>query len=185
MEDGDGYGGPVATSGYDRRVPDLSAHDAGTVALVACVVAALALLLAAWALLRLRSTRRQLAVLGAEGGHDVLTLMARQSAQVAEVRAETAAAMAEARRARAEVADSLRHVAVVRYDAFGDMGGRLSFSAALLDDGGDGVVLTSINGRSETRTYAKGVKAGASEHALSPEEEQAVSFARRGEGARR
>ena len=49
----------------------------------------------------------------------------------------------------------MRHVAVVRYDAFADMGGRLSFSAALYDDSGDGFVLSSINGRSETRTYAK------------------------------
>ena len=55
---------------------------------------------------------------------------------------------------------ALRHVAVVRYDAFGDMGGRLSFSAALLDDQGDGLVLSSINGRSETRTYAKALVGG-------------------------
>ena len=62
---------------------------------------------------------------------------------------------------------------------FGDMGGRLSFSAALLDDAGDGIVLTSINGRSETRTYAKGVKGGDSDHSLSPEEQQAISYATR------
>src|SRR5688500_10205052 len=79
---------------------------------------------------------------------------------------------------RADLSDVIRHVAVVRYDAFPDMGGRLSFSAALLDDAGDGLVLTSINGRSETRTYAKGIKGGRSEHALSPEEEQAISHAR-------
>jgi hypothetical protein len=59
------------------------------------------------------------------------------------------------------------------------MGGRMSFSAALLDDAGDGLVLTSINGRSETRTYAKGVKAGSSDHTLSPEEEQAITYATR------
>ena len=59
------------------------------------------------------------------------------------------------------------------------MGGRLSFSAALLDDSGDGLVLTSINGRSETRTYAKGVKAGESDHSLSPEEQQAIGYAGR------
>ena len=81
--------------------------------------------------------------------------------------------------ARADLSDALRHVAVVRYDAFGDMGGRMSFSAALLDDAGDGMVLTSINGRSETRTYAKGVQAGVSDHSLSPEEEQAVGYATR------
>jgi hypothetical protein len=61
------------------------------------------------------------------------------------------------------------------------MGGRMSFSAALLDDAGDGLVLTSINGRSETRTYAKGVKAGASDHTMSPEEQQAIAYATRAE----
>ncbi len=86
---------------------------------------------------------------------------------------------AEVEALRQENSEALRHLSVVRYDAFGDMGGRLSFSAALLDDAGDGLVLTSINGRSETRTYAKGVKGGASEHQLSPEEEQAISFATR------
>jgi len=79
---------------------------------------------------------------------------------------------------RMEASDALRHLAVVRYDAFGDMGGHLSWSLALLDDGGNGVVLTSIHGRSEARTYAKNVAGWSCEQALSPEEEEAVSFAR-------
>jgi hypothetical protein len=79
---------------------------------------------------------------------------------------------------RADLGQALRHVAVVRYDAFGDMGGRLSWSLALLDDGGNGVVLTSIHGRSEARTYAKNVTGWACDQALSPEEEEAISFAR-------
>lgn len=74
----------------------------------------------------------------------------------------------------------LRHVGVVRYDAFADMGGRLSFSAAIYDDNGDGLVLSSINGRSETRTYAKPLTGLRSEHTLSPEEQQAIQTARRG-----
>ena len=73
---------------------------------------------------------------------------------------------------------ALRHVAVVRYDAFGDMGGRLSFSAALYDDAGNGLVISSINGRSETRTYAKPLVDLRSDHTLSPEEEQAIKAAR-------
>ncbi len=79
---------------------------------------------------------------------------------------------------RAEAGDALRHLAVVRYDAFGDMGGRLSWSLALLDDGGDGVVLTSIHGRSEARTYAKSVGGWSSDQQLSPEEQEAVDRAR-------
>jgi hypothetical protein len=71
-------------------------------------------------------------------------------------------------------------VSVVRYDALRDQSGRLSFSVALLDDLGDGVVLSAINGRSETRLYAKGVKDGNSGQPLSPEEQQAVTYALRG-----
>ncbi|WP_240311739.1 DUF4446 family protein [Nocardioides houyundeii] len=73
---------------------------------------------------------------------------------------------------------ALRHLAVVRYDAFGDVGGHLSWSVALLDDAGDGVVLTSIHGRSEARTYAKSIASWSSEQQLSPEEEEAVAHAR-------
>jgi hypothetical protein len=69
---------------------------------------------------------------------------------------------------------SVRNVALLRYDAFEDVGGRLSFSCALLDDGGNGVVLTSINGRQETRVYAKPVAQGTSSHNLSLEEEEAI-----------
>jgi hypothetical protein len=79
---------------------------------------------------------------------------------------------------RMEAAEALRHLAVVRYDAFGDMGGHLSWSMALLDDGGNGVVLTSIHGRSEARTYAKNVTSWTCDQALSPEEEEAVKFAK-------
>jgi hypothetical protein len=66
----------------------------------------------------------------------------------------------------------------VRYDAFGDMGGHLSWSMALLDDSGNGVVLTSIHGRSEARTYAKNISSWTCDQALSPEEEEAVGFAK-------
>jgi len=79
---------------------------------------------------------------------------------------------------KAESAQALRHVAVIRYDAFTDTGGQLSWSLALLDDSGSGVVLTSIQGRNESRTYAKNVAAWASETQLSPEEEDAITHAR-------
>lgn len=79
---------------------------------------------------------------------------------------------------RVEVSDALRHLAVVRYDAFGDMGGHLSWSLALLDDSGNGVVLTSIHGRSEARTYAKNITDWKCEQQISPEEEEALAVAK-------
>lgn len=87
----------------------------------------------------------------------------------APVRAVAAAGPRDAR--------ALTRVAVVRYDAFGDLAGALSFSAALLDDAGNGLVLSSINGRSETRTYAKGISGGHSDAPLSPEEQEAIAEA--------
>ena len=81
---------------------------------------------------------------------------------------------------RQDIAQALRHVAVVRYDAFGDMGGRLSFSAAIIDDAGDGLVLSTIHGRGESRTYAKGVVGGDADATLTPEERQALAAARTG-----
>jgi len=80
---------------------------------------------------------------------------------------------------RGELRETLKHLAVVRYDAFGDTGGKLSWSMALLDDQGDGVVLTSINSRADARTYAKEVRAFASEAKLSPEEEEAIENLRK------
>ena len=67
----------------------------------------------------------------------------------------------------------------MRYDAFGDMGGHLSWSLALADDAGDGVLLTSIHGRNDARSYAKTITAWRCDVQLSPEEEQALGQLRR------
>jgi Protein of unknown function (DUF4446) len=79
---------------------------------------------------------------------------------------------------RAEAAGAIRHLGIVRYDAFGDVGGRLSWSLALLDDRGDGVVLTAIHGRSEARSYAKSIAGWSCDQPLSPEEQEAVGSAK-------
>ena len=77
---------------------------------------------------------------------------------------------------------ALRDVALVRYDALNEMSGHLSFSVALLNSEGHGIVLSSINSRAETRSYIKPVVAGEGTQELSPEEAHAVRTARLGEG---
>lgn len=71
-------------------------------------------------------------------------------------------------------AKSIQHVGIVRFNAFKDMGGDLSYAVALLDQQGDGVVLSSIFGMEDARTYAKPIKGGKSSYQLSEEEEQAI-----------
>jgi hypothetical protein len=141
-------------------------------------VAILGLLGSVVANIRVRRLRKGLSVLdGPSGPESVLDALGRGTAETQALRSELTRAKAELDVARHELADALRHVAVVRYDAFGDMGGRMSFTAALLDDSGDGLVITSINGRTESRAYAKGVKQGASDQSLSPEETEAIALA--------
>ena len=75
---------------------------------------------------------------------------------------------------------ALRYAAVVVYDATDDRAGKLSRSIALLNERGDGLVLTVLSGRTETFFFCKMVRGGRGTEALSPEEEQAVAQARVG-----
>jgi hypothetical protein len=77
---------------------------------------------------------------------------------------------------------AVRDVAIVHYDALKEVSGGLSFSLAMLNAAGDGVVLTSINGRTETRTYARVIQSWRSQQLLSPEEDHVVRAARLGRG---
>lgn len=73
---------------------------------------------------------------------------------------------------------SKRHMGLVRYDAFEDVGGNQSFALALYDDDGNGAVLSSIIGRSEARVYCKPLVNGRSERSLSQEEQRAIREAK-------
>ena len=151
------------------------------VAVCGAAVAATGLLLGVTAHVRISRLRGAYSLLQGEDGNASFVEAAARTGRLVELlRGEVTEVSAGLEDVRTDLADAIRHVAVVRYDAFGDMGGRLSFSAAMLDDSGDGLVFSSINGRSETRTYAKGVKRGTSEAPLSPEEEQVVGWALRG-----
>ena len=72
---------------------------------------------------------------------------------------------------------SLQHVGIVRFNPFEDTGSDQSFAIALLDDRRDGIVLSSLHGRGQTRVFAKPVESGESTHQLSDEEAQAIRIA--------
>lgn len=77
---------------------------------------------------------------------------------------------------------SIQHIGLVRFNPFEDTGSDQSFAIALLDDRQDGVVISSLHGRNNTRVFAKPVEGGASSHALSDEETQAIRIAVSGTG---
>ncbi|KLU59136.1 hypothetical protein CEB3_c41200 [Peptococcaceae bacterium CEB3] len=67
--------------------------------------------------------------------------------------------------------------ALVRFNAFPNMGSDLSFSLALLNEEGSGLVLSSINSRDESRVYAKPLVQGESRYPLIGEEREAIAKA--------
>jgi hypothetical protein len=73
--------------------------------------------------------------------------------------------------------NAVQKVGIVRFDAFEDIGGMLSYAVALLDNNGDGVLVCTINGRQESRSYAKPITKGESTFNLSMEERQAIEEA--------
>lgn len=72
---------------------------------------------------------------------------------------------------------NLKKIGLVRYNAYKDTGSNLSFSLAILNDNNNGIVLNGIYGRDNSNIYAKPVVNGASEYALSKEEEEAIKKA--------
>ena len=58
----------------------------------------------------------------------------------------------------AQLPEQIDRVAMLRYNAFPDIGGNLSFSVALLNQKGSGLSLSGIRSRSETLIYAKEVQ---------------------------
>jgi hypothetical protein len=68
-----------------------------------------------------------------------------------------------------KVAGAKRHLGLVRYDAFEDVGGAQSFALALFDDRGDGAILNGLVGRTDCRVYCKPLQNGRSERSLSQE----------------
>ncbi len=77
----------------------------------------------------------------------------------------------------ARLVSAVQKVGLVRYDAFDDLTGELSFSFVLLDSADNGVVLTSIFGRENSQAYAKEIRGGKASQELSREEMRALDRA--------
>ena len=75
---------------------------------------------------------------------------------------------------------TIQKVGIVKYDAFKEMGGKLSFTLALLDENNNGFLMNSVHSSDGCYSYTKRVKNGDSEIALSNEEKVAIERAMKG-----
>jgi hypothetical protein len=125
--------------------------------------------------LQLRGRLRGL--LAGDGVPALDELLSAHAERLAGLEVDTAGLRLQLERAMAQMTGHTQHVAVVRFNAFSDTGSDLSFSLALLDGEGSGVVVTSLFGREESRIYAKPIVARSSQYRLSAEEELAIARA--------
>ncbi len=109
-----------------------------------------------------------------EGGRDLAGVLDAHLARVLAVARRQDELDAHAVVLETQAGRSVQGVGFVRFNTFEDTGGNQSFTLALLDPAGNGVVLNSLHARNQTRLYAKAVRAGVAEGAASDEEAEAI-----------
>ncbi len=160
-------------------MPDLTNDQLTLAVMILAGVALIAFLMGLLLALRLHKLRREYALLRGSKGEerDIFSAVGRSIRRL-EASDRRLDELLQAIQQQGDLGRySLQRFGVVRYNAFEEMGGNLSFSLAILDDHGDGLVLTSINGRADSRTYAKPIKGLTSSHTLSDEEREAIASA--------
>ncbi|TME59748.1 MAG: DUF4446 family protein [Chloroflexi bacterium] len=152
--------------------------DEGTLSLVVVALAAAVVLLVVWVAWLQRSEavlrRRLRRLIGDAEGTGFDEVLDRQLRRLDEVAGRVDALNKLHHDLENLTQRSIQKVGVVRFNPFADTGGDQSFAIALLDAEGNGLVLSSLHGRTDTRIFAKQVQSGRSRHQLSDEEQDAI-----------
>ncbi len=129
---------------------------------------------------RLRRQYQRL-VTGTDGGN--LEQVLNQHVDRVQKALETVTALeAKTWRIERNLKHSMQWMGLVRFNPFRDTGGAQSFALAIVDGYGDGVVVSSLHSRDNTRVYAKPLHKWESTYSLTDEEKQAIARAYRQRG---
>ena len=155
--------------------------DERTLSLLAIALAAAVVLVLVWLALLQRShagLRRRLRRVLPDGEAVTLDQVLERQLERVETLSQRLDALNKLQHELEELTQrTIQKVGVVRYNPFADSGGDQSFAIALLDSLGNGVVISSLHSRAETRVFAKPVQAGRSRYPLSDEEQEAIKKA--------
>ena len=129
------------------------------------------LILVVYTMVRLSSMRaRYREMMRGSQSEDLEGMLLQHISAVEKVAATNARILEENELIRQFLRKTLVRTAMVRFRAFEDMGGDLSYAVAMLDADNDGVIFSSIFARADSRSYIKPIKGGSSEYALTDEE---------------
>ena len=154
----------------NNLVSYIASHEA--VLLLASMLLILVLLiLVVYTMVRLSTMRaRYREMMRGSETEDIEGMLIQHIHEVEQVAATNAHILEENELIRQFLRKTLVRTAMVRFRAFEDMGGDLSYAVAMLDANNDGVIFSSIFARADSRSYIKPIKNGSSEYSLTDEE---------------
>jgi len=120
-----------------------------------------------------------------EGGRSLEASLEAHLRRVGDVDASVKSLQGRTSALEAQGRKAVQRVGLVRFNPFEDTGSNQSFALALLDEDGDGVIVSSLHTRQATRVYVRPVSGGVAEKALSDEEAAALAQARDARGGLR
>ena len=135
----------------------------------------LVVVLAVWQTIQLQQIRRKVDAVPSDG--NVFNVLDRIETMGHRIEARTTDLDRRVADLERRMPLAVNRTGMVSYDAFGNLSGQLSRSIALLNDVGDGIVITILVSREETLFYVKEVRDGRGTEILSPEESAALDHA--------
>jgi hypothetical protein len=153
------------------------AASIGPIVVVLVVAVVLLLLLVLWLTRQLNQLRKRVVGLTRGEDGDLGDVLGAHLERVYELGREVDRLATRTGRLESGAVRAFQRVGLVRFNPFEDTGGNQSFALALLDAEGNGWVLSSLHSRTATRVYAKAIRDGRSDGALSEEEAAAIKQA--------
>ncbi len=120
-----------------------------------------------------------------ESGRSLEAVLEAHLRRVVEIDASVRVLQGRTSALEAQGRKAIQRVGLVRFNPFEDTGSNQSFALAMLDEDGDGVIVSSLHTRQATRVYVRPVSAAVAEKALSDEEAEALARARDARGGLR
>ncbi|MDE7211412.1 MAG: DUF4446 family protein [Lachnospiraceae bacterium] len=118
-----------------------------------------------------------------ESGNNLEKSILKKFAEIDRLTQENAKLMEDVKQNHNDIQVAFQKVGLVKYDAFKEMGGRLSFSLCLLDNNDNGFLITSMHTREGCYTYSKEIIKGESYVVLAEEEKHALEQAKERAGS--
>ena len=123
-------------------------------------------------------TRKYKALMSGKKGADLEKVIRYRFKEMDKVKANAKRVTREHKEIKAHLTSCVSKTALVKYDVFEQMSGKLSFVIALLNDQHSGIILNAMHSREGCFTYAKEIIKGESYIPLSEEEKEALEKAK-------